>query len=293
MKSLSNCTATELFYPFEINTIEQWIEESCENGNEIPCYKNQFKIIWITSGAGTYNNGTFLSPLEHDHLFCLNDLQHNKFSLNAGAEGYIISFSEKFLNIGELEFDLTCQASLFQLFSKTSGIFVSSELAYNFKEIVARLMKEYANIYVFKTEIIKRYLKIFLIYVTRQFDESFQPVMQTRNRELVQKFMHSLENNYREKKMVADYAGMLFVTANYLNEIIKKITGYSAGYQIRQRITLEAKRMALYTDDSMKEIAYDLGFLDCAHFSKFFKSVTGSNFREFKKEKLTTAMAVA
>ncbi len=85
---------------------------------------------------------------------------------------------------------------------------------------------------------------------------------------------------------------ILFVTPNYLNEIIKKITGYSAGYHIRQRITLEAKRMALYSDNSMKEIAYNLGFLDCAHFSKFFKTITGSNFTEFKKEKLTIAVAV-
>ncbi len=74
------------------------------------------------------------------------------------------------------------------------------------QEIIVRMMKEYANIFIFKTEILKRYLKIFLIYLTRQFDESFQPVMQTRNMELVQKFMQALEKNFRDKKMVADYA---------------------------------------------------------------------------------------
>jgi AraC family transcriptional activator of pobA len=36
--------------------------------------------------------------------------------------------------------------------------------------------------------------------------------------------------------MVSGYAGMLLVTPNYLNEIIKKTTGYSAGYHIRQRV---------------------------------------------------------
>ena len=33
----------------------------------------------------------------------------------------------------------------------------------------------------------------------------------------------------------------------------------------------------------MKEIAYDLGFLDSAHFSRFFKTFGGINFSEFKR----------
>ena len=292
MKSSSNYMLTETLLPFEVETIEQWIEENFDSTNELCCNKNQLKIIWLTNGNGSYKNNLVSASIKPNFVFCLNPSQQNKICIDDNAEGFIISFTENFLSIGELEFDLTCQANLFNLFSKTRGIFVDADLANDMQEIILRMMKEYANIFIFKTEILKRYLKIFLIYLTRQFDESFQPVMQTRNMELVQKFMNALEKNYRDKKMVADYADILFVTPNYLNEIIKKITGYSAGYHIRQRITLEAKRMALYSDNSMKEIAYDLGFLDCAHFSKFFKTITGSNFTEFKKEKLTIAVAV-
>jgi len=292
MKNSSNCIVTETLLSFEVETIEQWIEDNFDTTSELCCSKSQLKIIWLTKGTGSYKNNLASASIKSNFVFCLNPSQQNKIFVDANAEGFIISFTENFLSIGELEFDLTCQANLFNLFSKTRGIFVNADLARDMEEIVLRMMKEYANIFIFKTEILKRYLKIFLIYLTRQFDESFQPVVQTRNLELVQKFMNALEKNYRDKKMVADYADILFVTPNYLNEIIKKITGYSAGYHIRQRITLEAKRMALYSDNSMKEIAYDLGFLDCAHFSKFFKTTTGSNFTEFKKEKLTISIAV-
>jgi len=65
--------------------------------------------------------------------------------------------------------------------------------------------------------------------------------------------------------------------------IVKKHTQHSAGYHIRQRIVLEAKRLAIYSDVCMKEIAYLLGFSDTAHFSKFFKKSTGINFSEFKR----------
>ncbi|MEP6466209.1 MAG: helix-turn-helix domain-containing protein [Parafilimonas sp.] len=292
MKSLPVYTLNETLLSFEVETIEQWVEENFDTTNQLCCSNNQLKIIWLTKGSGSYNCNLITASIKPNFVFCLNPSQQNKIFVDENAAGFIISFTENFLSVGELEFDLTCQANLFNLFSRTRGIFVDAELAIDMQQIVMRMMKEYANIFIFKTEILKRYLKIFLIYLTRQFDESFQPVMQTRNTEMVQKFMNALEKNYRDKKMVADYADMLFVTPNYLNEIIKKITGYSAGYHIRQRIALEAKRMALYSDNSMKEIAYDLGFLDCAHFSKFFKTITGNNFTEFKKEKLTIAIAV-
>jgi AraC-like DNA-binding protein len=99
-----------------------------------------------------------------------------------------------------------------------------------------------------------------------------------------------LEKSYREKKMVAEYAAQLLVTPNHLNGIIKKNTGCSAGHMIRKRVVLEAKRLARYSDAGMKEIAYSLGFSDSAHFSKFFKSVCGTNFSDFKKEGINYPM---
>ena len=87
--------------------------------------------------------------------------------------------------------------------------------------------------------------------------------------------------------MVIDYASQLYVTPNYLNRIVKKITGFTASHHIQQQIILEAKRKALYLSASMKEIAYSLGFDNLAHFSKFFKNNCGMSFTDFKKQALT------
>ncbi|MCW3111245.1 MAG: helix-turn-helix protein, partial [Segetibacter sp.] len=67
-------------------------------------------------------------------------------------------------------------------------------------------------------------------------------------------------------------------------EIVKKTSGTPASDHIKHRIVLEAKRHAAYSDVSMKEIAYSLGFDDVAHFSKYFKNATGINFTDFKKD---------
>ncbi len=139
-----------------------------------------------------------------------------------------------------------------------------------------------------KLQILRNYFEIFLLQITREYQGSATTQVKRKNLELTESFLALLENNFKEKKMVADYARQLFITPNYLNEIVKKSTGFSAGQQIRQRITLEAKRHALFSRLSVKEVAYFLGFSDPCHFSKFFKNETGTNFTEFKEHSLAS-----
>ena len=83
--------------------------------------------------------------------------------------------------------------------------------------------------------------------------------------------------------MVCDYASVLSVSPNYLNRTVKKVSGYTASHHIQQQIVLEAKKQAIHYGVSMKEIAYQLGFDNPSHFSKFFKCNSGMNFTQFIK----------
>jgi YesN/AraC family two-component response regulator len=150
-------------------------------------------------------------------------------------------------------------------------------------DITEIMMKEYSRHNLYRAEILKRYFKIFLIYLSRQLESMEQAPKQSRNTSILQNFISLLDKNFREYKMVADYADRLSVTPNYLNEVVKKLTGQSAGHHIRQRVAAEAKKQAIHPDNCMKKIAYDLGFCDMAHFSKFFKNATGISFSDFKK----------
>jgi AraC family transcriptional activator of pobA len=102
--------------------------------------------------------------------------------------------------------------------------------------------------------------------------------------EIVKNFKLLLKTCFKTKKMVSQYADDLFVSSNYLNRIVKNITGLTARDHIQHQIISEAKRQAINTRQSMKEIAYWLGFDNIAHFSKFFKNVSGVNFRSFKRD---------
>ena len=205
-------------------------------------------------------------------------------------EGFVFSFTDSFFNLGEHEFDISVQSTLYQLFNECRPLRVEKEIEKEIWDLSLKMMQEYVNQYSFRTLLIKRYFRIFLILLSRQLEEIAESVGQTRKRELVRRFMELLDKSFREEKMVGGYAAQLGVTANYLNRIVKKTTSFSAGHHIRQRVVLEAKRMARFSDSGMKEIAYELGFFDSAHFSRFFKMSAGTNFTDFKKENLNLSI---
>ncbi|MDQ0595042.1 AraC-like DNA-binding protein [Chryseobacterium ginsenosidimutans] len=68
---------------------------------------------------------------------------------------------------------------------------------------------------------------------------------------------------------------MLNITPSYLNESVKSTTGFTVSFWIQQTIMTEAKRLLYATDDSVKEIAYRLGFDDHAYFNRYFSKAEG------------------
>ena len=262
--------------PFKIHTV-QW---AGKNGIDLP--NNYFMLIWITEGNGHCRINLQKQLIRPNQLLLIKPGQLHDLEFSEGLKGYIISFTDSFLDADDYGRETT-YGHFYQLFNNMQSTIVNDELAEDMMDITEIMMKEYTRHNLYRAEILKRYFKIFLIYLSRQLEVLAQPSKQSRNTEILQSFMGLLDKNFREYKMVADYAGRLSVTPNYLNEVVKKLTGQSAGHHIRQRIAVEAKRQAIYPDNCMKKIAYDLGFCDLAHFSKFFKNATGTNFSDFKK----------
>lgn len=84
-----------------------------------------------------------------------------------------------------------------------------------------------------------------------------------------------IENYFIESKSVRFYADKLAVTPNYLNILVKAETGQTAKDIIDARVVLEAKRRLLGTNESIKEISFDLGFSSISFFYDYMFRKTG------------------
>lgn len=101
---------------------------------------------------------------------------------------------------------------------------------------------------------------------------------------LLRKFTLLIDNHYINKRTVQEYAELLSVTANYLSQSVKQLSGKNALTFITGRLATEARSLMQYTDLEISEIAYQLNFSDPANFSKFFKKHIGVSPSGFRKE---------
>jgi AraC-like DNA-binding protein len=79
-----------------------------------------------------------------------------------------------------------------------------------------------------------------------------------------------------------DYADQLSIHVNYLNKVLKEITGKTTTELITERIIKESKVLLKHTDWNVSEIAYSLGFEEASHFNNLFKKHTALSPRAFR-----------
>ena len=96
------------------------------------------------------------------------------------------------------------------------------------------------------------------------------------------KFSKLVSDTICENISVNEYASKLNLTVNKLNEICKVNYGQSPKTIILEKKITEAKRLLYFTDLSIKEIAFQLGFVDSSYFSRIFKQKTNLSPTEFK-----------
>lgn len=119
------------------------------------------------------------------------------------------------------------------------------------------------------------HLTVLLTYLSRLYTTQFRDTPPSADTLLLKTFQANVDASFRERHEVRDYASLLNLSADYLSEVVKQQSGKPAIKHIHERIVLEARRLLFHTNDSLKEIAFNLGFADASYFSRFFKRETG------------------
>ncbi|MGN7888009.1 helix-turn-helix domain-containing protein [Dyadobacter endophyticus] len=133
--------------------------------------------------------------------------------------------------------------------------------------------------------VVRSMLKTCLGIFTSLFEkEVLQRTGQTRSSAITSQFRKLLSQHFKTVKSPSEYAGMLSITSSYLNEAVKETSGRPVSHWIQNEVIMEAKRLLYYTDLSIKEIAFGLGYEDHGYFSRLFRKVTGRSAGQFRDE---------
>lgn len=128
-------------------------------------------------------------------------------------------------------------------------------------------------------------LDAFIGMFTKIYQELQEANIKTNSRPFVitSEFRKLLSENFKTMKSPSQYAEALHISVPYLNEAVKKITGFSVSHWILQENMLEAKRLLYHSNMNVKEIAFALGYDDHTYFSRLFSNSSGESPLTFRR----------
>ena len=103
------------------------------------------------------------------------------------------------------------------------------------------------------------------------------PIHQSGSSALInfKRFRQKLEADFSKSHQVQHYANILGMSVKSLSRACLAASGMNAKACIRQRLTLEAKRLLAHTNMAVQTIGQELGFDEATNFVKFFRKGTG------------------
>jgi AraC-like DNA-binding protein len=132
-------------------------------------------------------------------------------------------------------------------------------------------------------EMLQMMLKRILILCTRIYKTQLSlESIETSSSDLIRDFNFLVETHFKTKHSVADYAELLNKSPKTLSNLFKKIGDRTPLQFIQDRLMLESRRQLRYSNTSISEIGYDIGFNDVQSFSRFFKNKEGLSPQDYR-----------
>ena len=229
-----------------------------------------------------------------DYAFPANSLLtllfDQSFSFECADRITAWQFNREFYCIIDHDREVSCVGFLF---SSIDHMFIQLDAVSRQRMQLLRdmFMEEFNTVDYIQGEVLLALLKRVIVYITHLARAEFVPVKKLPEERLhiIRRFNMLVEANYRSQHSVSFYAGELCKSPKTLSNLFAIYNHKSPSQVIQERLLVEAKRLLLFTQKSVKQITYELGFTDAAYFSNFFKKHTQTSPLDFRNTAVTIA----
>jgi AraC family transcriptional regulator, transcriptional activator of pobA len=273
---------------FAIYDLNDYVAKNKLNTTK-PHIHSYYQIIWFKSGEGKH----FVDFQEYDilkstMLFIAKNQVHY-FDEKTDYQGIMIHFNETFLVQNDSKTDFFLKYSIFNCPFQQPSFGIGSGIELILNTYISQITEELRGNDSFgKEELLRAYLKSFLIQIQRRKNEAGKHgkdmgFQNDEKRAQLIRFVNMVDENYNKGLTVSQYADLLFVSSRTLSDLTGQLLNKTPSFMIQERIILEAKRLLLHTGLNVNQICYRLGFDDASYFVKYFKKHTGTAPTEFRK----------
>ncbi|MFO8029597.1 MAG: AraC family transcriptional regulator [Cyclonatronaceae bacterium] len=192
-------------------------------------------------------------------------------------------FNREFYCVHTYDSEVSCNGLLFFGSDTAPVMQLDGEEIRRLRTLFSVLEEEFAVTDANQEEMLRILLKRFIIRCTRLAKKQIlKRADEQSDIDLVRNFNVLVEEHFRTRKTVGEYAELMFKSPKTITNVFSKYSKDSPLQVIHKRIIMETKRMLLYTDKPAKEIGYELGYSDPAQFSKLFRKYAGMTTTEFR-----------
>tara|TARA_B110000091_G_scaffold135168_1_gene144683 strand:- start:1465 stop:2304 length:840 start_codon:yes stop_codon:yes gene_type:complete len=264
---------------FSLSTVQ--FDKACTIAHSVQV--DAYAIYWIQEGKGTYNIDFKKYTFDDNVLFFLSPGQVFRVDSEYIKTAYKLTFSKDFYCIQTHDQEVACNGVLFNNVYETPFVKPCKKDTAKLNFIIQSLIEEFQQKGAAKYDMLQSYLKQFIICAVR-VQTAHYVLKEDAETRLFKDFSVLLEQHYKTVHTVTDYATRLGVSPKSIAKNFQKRGAKTPSELIKNRILLEAKRLLIYSDKTVKEIAFQLGFKDPAYFTRFFTKAITKSPLQFKKE---------
>lgn len=253
---------------------------------EKPHRHNFYAVVLFTRGTGVHEIDFQRYEVSEGSLFFLSPGQIHSWELSEDIDGYIFFCSQEFYEMHYVNQKLRN----FPFFGSVSFPrklqLDAPELKKNIT-LFQELGKEYEAKNIMKEGMILSLMSRVFINATRLFSKDLNTMDSTAGLSYFkhyQDFENLIEQHFTEHKSIAYYASLMGISSKHLNRIVQTVVQKTATDIITERVVLEAKRMLMYLDESLVEIAFRLGYEEYSYFVRVFRKSSGMTPTQFMRK---------
>ncbi|MGB0863864.1 MAG: helix-turn-helix domain-containing protein [Saprospiraceae bacterium] len=196
-------------------------------------------------------------------------------------------FNRPFYCIQTHDEEVSCNGIIFFGTQKIPVISLDEMEQHKFALLLEVLFDEFQTKDNIQGEMLQVLLKRVIIKCTRLAKEQLITKDLNNNQvDIIRQFNVLVDTHFKEKRQVQDYADLLHKSPKTLSNLFKMYNNKSPLRIIHERIILEAKRLLYYTDKSISDVAFELGYEELPPFSKLFKKIEGITPSKFQKSEI-------
>ncbi|GEN70207.1 AraC family transcriptional regulator [Chryseobacterium lathyri] len=270
---------------FYVNTMKEHLVVGHRH-IEKPHRHDFYAAVLFTRGQGVHEIDFQKYDVSEGSLFFLSPGQIHSWELSEDIDGYIFFCSQEFYEMHYVNQKLR-NFPFFGSVSFPRKLQLDADELIKNKILFQELGREHQSQNLMKEGLILSLMSHIFINSARLFSKEIDSLSSSASLSYFkhyQDFENLIEQYFTTQKSISHYASLLGISPKHLNRIAQTVVQKTATDVITERVVLEAKRMLMYLDESLVEIAFRLGYEEYSYFVRVFRKSSGMTPTQFMRK---------